>query len=198
MAVTITTALLHLSRRHRALSPCPERALTPAAPPLTGGTLLVNRTRGSGTGTGAVTAGRGTLGGTGIIAGTVAIGRTTGPRAFLAPGTTGVGTLTIKKALKLNPTATFNCQLNSNTVTADKVSAKGVSLNAASQIALSDLGTAVLTSGTVFTIIDNTAATPITGAFGNLANGSTVVVGSNTYLVSYTGGTGNDLTLTVQ
>jgi len=27
---------------------------------------------------------------------------------------------------------------------------------------------------------------------------STLTVGSNTYLVSYTGGTGNDLTLTVQ
>ena len=136
-----------------------------------------------GTGTGPVTVSRSTLGGIGIIAGAVAIGGNTGPRAFLAPGTTGVGTLTIRKALKLNPTATYNCQLDSNTVAADKASAKGVNLNAASQIALSDLGTGVLTAGTVFTIIDNTAATPIVGAFSNLANGGTVVVGSNTYLV---------------
>lgn len=162
------------------------------------GTLLVNSTRGSGTGAGPITVSRSTLGGIGTISGAVTIGSNTGQRAFLSPGTTGIGTLTIKKALKLNATATYNCQLDSNTVTADKVSAKGVTINAASQIALSDLGTGVLTAGTVFTIIDNTANTPIAGAFGNLANGSTVVVGSNTYLVSYTGGTGNDLTLTVQ
>ena len=162
------------------------------------GILLVNNTGGSGTGTGAVTVSRSTLGGIGAISGAVTVGGNSGQAAFLAPGTTGIGTLTIKKSLKFNATGRYACQLDSNTVTADKLSVKGVNINAASQIALSDLGTAVLTAGTVFTIIDNTANTPITGTFANLANGGTVVVGSNTYLVSYTGGTGNDLTLTVQ
>jgi hypothetical protein len=51
--------------------------------------------------------------------------------------------------------------------------------------------------GTVFTAISNTTTTPISGAFGNLADGSTVTVGVNRLQVSYSGGDGNDLTLTV-
>jgi len=38
----------------------------------------------------------------------------------------------------------------------------------------------------------------ISGTFGNLADGSTLTAGRNNLLVSYTGGDGNDLTLTVQ
>ena len=45
--------------------------------------------------------------------------------------------------------------------------------------------------------ISNTAATPISGTFANLANGSTFTVGNNTFQASYEGGDGNDLTLTV-
>ena len=62
---------------------------------------------------------------------------------------------------------------------------------------MTDSGTATLASGTAFILINNTANSPIIGAFSNLADGSTLTVGSNTYLVSYEGGTGNDLTLTV-
>jgi len=47
------------------------------------------------------------------------------------------------------------------------------------------------------TLIANTAATPIGGAFANLPDGSIVVIGSNSYEVDYEGGDGNDLTLTV-
>ncbi|HEU0209889.1 MAG TPA: autotransporter-associated beta strand repeat-containing protein [Candidatus Udaeobacter sp.] len=163
-----------------------------------GGTLLVNNIRGSGTGIGPVTVTTSTLGGIGIIKGAVTVGSNSGPDAYMAPGDVNIGTLTIKKTLKLNKNAIYNCELDSNTATADNVSAKGVSINSLSQIFLSDIGTAVIASGTVFTIIDNTANTPITGTFGNLADGSTLTVGSNTYRVSYEGGSGNDLTLTVQ
>lgn len=162
------------------------------------GALLVNNTRGSGTGSGHVTAVSSTLGGTGIISGAVAVGNNSGPGAFLAPGNGGVGTLTIGRTVKLNKNATYNCEFDSNTATADKISARGVSIHHSAQIVLSDMGTGVLTSGTVFTIIDNTANTPINGTFSNLADGSTLTLGSNTYVVSYEGGTGNDLTLTVQ
>ena len=161
------------------------------------GTLLVNNTRGSGTGTGRVTAGRSPLGGTGIISGAVTIGSNSGPGASLAPGNAGVGTLTIKKTLKLNKNASYNCELDSNTATADNVSARGVAINSAAQIVLSDIGTGVLTAGTVFTIINNTATTPIAGTFINLADGSTLTVGNNTFQANYEGGDGNDLTLTV-
>ena len=51
--------------------------------------------------------------------------------------------------------------------------------------------------GTVFTAISNTSATPISGTFFNLADSSIHTLGQNTYQVSYEGGDGNDLTLTV-
>ncbi len=46
-------------------------------------------------------------------------------------------------------------------------------------------------------MLSNTAATPINGTFANLADGSTLTAGRNKLLVSYTGGDGNDLVLTV-
>ena len=76
--------------------------------------------------------------------------------------------------------------------------ATGVTLNSGALIAIDDLGSSILASGTVVTLISNTGATPITGTFRSLPDNSTLVVGANTYRVSYEGGTGNDLTLTVQ
>ena len=46
-------------------------------------------------------------------------------------------------------------------------------------------------------MIKNTAATPISGTFANLPDGATITSGNNTFQVSYEGGDGNDLTLTV-
>jgi len=54
-----------------------------------------------------------------------------------------------------------------------------------------------LTPGLVFTVIKNTSANPISGAFSNLPDGSTIVLAGNTLQASYEGGDGNDLTLTV-
>jgi hypothetical protein len=45
--------------------------------------------------------------------------------------------------------------------------------------------------------VNNTAGTPISGSFANLADGASVTVGPNNFQVSYEGGDGNDLTLTV-
>ncbi len=50
--------------------------------------------------------------------------------------------------------------------------------------------------GTVFTLIDNDGTDPVTGTFGGLTQGSLLPVGSETFQISYTGGTGNDVTLT--
>jgi hypothetical protein len=93
----------------------------------------------------------------------------------------------------------FVVDLNSTNLTADQVVvAKGVTITHGATSNLVDRGNAVLPPGTSFTIINNVASSKITGSFNNLRDGSTVTVGSNTYLVSYTGGDGNDLTLTVQ
>ncbi len=50
--------------------------------------------------------------------------------------------------------------------------------------------------GQVFTIINNTGANPIVGTFVGLIEGNTLAVGANRFIISYIGGTGNDMTLT--
>jgi len=76
------------------------------------------------------------------------------------------------------------------------VVANGVTINGA-LFSFAALGVGALPAGTVFTVINNTATTPISGTFSNLPDGSTFTVGSNTFQTNYEGGDGNDLTLTV-
>ena len=162
------------------------------------GILLVNNRSGSGTGSGNVRVSGGTFGGAGSVTGAVILGTGSGTGAFLAPGKSGVkpGTLTCQSKLTLKADATYKVTLDSRIAAADKVSALGVSIRNA-LILFNDIGASVIPPGTVFTVIDNTAATPIAGTFSNLADGSTVTVGSNTFQADYQGGDGNDLTLTV-
>lgn len=51
--------------------------------------------------------------------------------------------------------------------------------------------------GQVFTLIDNDATEPVNGTFAGLPQGSTVTAGGVDLQVSYAGGDGNDVTLTV-
>jgi hypothetical protein len=75
--------------------------------------------------------------------------------------------------------------------------ASGVVIETGARIALSGSGHHRLPIGQVFTVISNTAATPISGTFANLPDDSTFTAGPNTYQANYEGGDGNDLTLTV-
>jgi len=79
----------------------------------------------------------------------------------------------------------------------DQIVAKGVTINGGALFSFVSIGNRAIPAGTAFTVIDNTAATAIAGTFSNLADNSTFTAGRNTYLVSYEGGSGYDLTLTV-
>ncbi|MGB8339981.1 MAG: autotransporter-associated beta strand repeat-containing protein [Chthoniobacterales bacterium] len=163
------------------------------------GSLVVNNRSGSGTGSGAVQVNRGTLRGGGTISGAVTVGTGSGHGAVLSPGQSGPRprTLNIQSALTLNSDATYNFGLNSNTGIATRVVTHGVIIISGAIFSFSEFGNGVLSTGAVFTVIDNRAGTPIAGTFSNLADGSIFTVGSNTFLVNYEGGDGNDLTLTV-
>ena len=93
--------------------------------------------------------------------------------------------------------STYKFELKAASGAADKVVANGVTINSGALFSFIDLGSGTLTQGTVFTAIDNTAATAISATFSNLPDGSTFTVGTNSYQVSYSGEDGNDLTLTV-
>ena len=75
--------------------------------------------------------------------------------------------------------------------------ANGVTIDSAAQFNFVATGNKALNLSKVFVAISNTAATPIRGTFANLPDGSSFTVGPNTFQVSYSGGDGNDLTLTV-
>ena len=163
------------------------------------GILEISNQTGSGTGSGPVQVNGGILSGEGFIAGAVTVGTGSGSGAALNPGRSPANprTLTLLSTLNFQDDGTFDCDLNSDTATADQVVANGVTIGAAAAINLSDAGTASLPSGTTLTVINNTAATSISGSFNNLPDSGTISVGSNTFQVSYEGGDGNDLTLTV-
>jgi autotransporter-associated beta strand protein len=166
---------------------------------ITKGTLLVKNTTGSATGTGAVHVNAGTLGGTGKITGAVTVGTGSSSGATLLPGNSATkpGILTISSALTFNSLSTYKCVLSRPTVKASQAVGLGVTINSGVPFIFLDTGTGTLTAGTVFTVINNTSASPIFGTFSNLANGSVFTSNGNNFQASYTGGTGNDLTLTV-
>jgi hypothetical protein len=73
------------------------------------------------------------------------------------------------------------------------ISSGPVTLGASSLLNVSDIGSTPMTSGT-FVLVN--AAGGITGAFSNIAPGTTETVGNNAYTVNYGSG-GDELTLTV-
>ncbi|HEX4667293.1 MAG TPA: autotransporter-associated beta strand repeat-containing protein, partial [Chthoniobacterales bacterium] len=164
------------------------------------GTLLVSNQSGSATGTGAVLVNAGTLGGSGIIAGSATVGAGSGAGAFLAPafGTNKQVTLTLQSSLTLQADAsyTYTFKARKNQSRTDLVIANGIAINNAS-IALQGKTQGRVKLGTLLTVLSNTSANPISGTFSNLADGAVVTVNGNNFQASYTGGDGNDLTLTV-
>ena len=165
------------------------------------GTLVVANTEGSGTGPGPVKVTSGRLGGNGVIAGETRIGTGSGTGAFLAPaaGTTVQATLTIQSALTFNSDATYayTFRANRNRAETDEVIANGVTINSGAMIELNGHTRGAVTQGMVLTLISNTSADPISGTFSNLPDGSIVTINGNNFQASYSGGDGNDLTLTV-
>ncbi len=162
-----------------------------------GSSLFITNRHGSGTGSGNVQVDAGLLGGTGKIAGRVVVGTGSGPGAFLSPGRSAAGTLRLQKTLTFKADATYTCKLNAKKAKADQVVANGVTIESGATFSFQGTAQGTLTQGFVLTVISNTAATPISGTFSNLADGAIVSVNGNNLQASYEGGDGNDLTLTV-
>lgn len=155
-----------------------------------GGMLVVN-----GAGVSPVTVNAGTLGGSGTIAAVLTIGTGAGTGATIAPGNS-VGTLTTTAATSLLSDATYAVEYSSPTPAFDKLVTNGLTLQNA-RLTLTDLGSGTALPTGTWTIVDNTGSGPVSGTFLGLAEGATLVSGVNTFVISYLGGTGNDVTLTV-
>ena len=112
----------------------------------------------------------GTLGGTGKINGAVTVGTGTSSGAILSPGNSATkpGTLTVNNTLTFNSLSTYQCVLNRTRAKASKATALGVTITSNVPFTFVDTGTGTLATGTVFTVINNTSANPISGTFSNL------------------------------
>ncbi len=162
------------------------------------GVLVVTNATGSATGVGKVQVNLGILRGVGKIAGAVTIGNGSNSGATVLGGNSvSPGILTIHSALTFKSFSNYKCALDRGSVKTSQVSALGVIIDSNATFTFVDVGTGTLPVGTVFTVINNTSASPISGTFSNLPNGSIFTSNGNNFKVNYTGGTGNDLTLKV-
>lgn len=163
------------------------------------GILTVNNTDGSATGSGPVQVQPASvLNGSGVIAGTVTVFGASRGLGILEPGTTdSVGQLTTGNRLTFRGGA-YNCTLDRDSAAADTVVARGVKIPNGTFV-LDTIGSLPLPVGAVFTVLNNTSAAPIAGTFNSLPEGSVIQLFNppNNLFVSYAGGDGNDMTLTV-
>ncbi|VTR93771.1 Uncharacterized protein OS=Skermanella stibiiresistens SB22 GN=N825_07995 PE=4 SV=1: Autotrns_rpt: Autotrns_rpt: Autotrns_rpt: Autotrns_rpt: VCBS [Gemmata massiliana] len=152
-----------------------------------GGRLVVDGS--IGTSSGAFVANGATIGGSGTVpAATVNSGGTLAPGG--SPGIISTG------ALSLNSGSIFSVELNGTTVGTqyDQANVTGaVSLGGTLSVTLGF--TPAL--GSTFVITANDGTDAVTGTFTGLAEGATFSVSGQTFQISYVGGTGNDVTLTV-
>jgi autotransporter-associated beta strand protein len=152
------------------------------------GTVLVN-----GLQSGSVhPAGGGILGGTGTVGDIVT---TNGGGGIVAPGDASPGRLTAS-SLALAPGNTLRVKLN-GTAAGSQYDQLAVAGSVAIQGTLEATVGFVPATGSVFRIVDVTGGSPVTGTFAGLPEGTVFTVGTTQLQISYVGGTGNDVTLTV-
>ena len=118
--------------------------------------------------------------------------------AVVAPGNSP-GIITVDGNYTQNLSGALNVEIagsNPATPEFDQLIVNGtVTLGGA--LSVSFLSGYVAPVGTTFRLIDNDGTDAVTGTFSGYAQGSTFTVGYDTFQISYTGGTGNDVVLTV-
>jgi autotransporter-associated beta strand protein len=163
------------------------------------GALVIDNTGGSGTGRGPVQSNIGLVGGSGTIAGAVTMGSGSGTGSILFPstGTQDATTLTIQSSLTFKSDGAYFCRPDTRNAHTDLVVANGVTIEDGAAFLFHPVKNDALPIGTVITIFSNTSAAPIVGSFVGYPEGAIFSFGRNTYQLTYSGGDGNDLTLTV-
>jgi autotransporter-associated beta strand protein len=142
----------------------------------------------------------GTAGLTKTTTGTLALGGThtfTGPLQITAGLLAPQGSTSLSGPLSLSPATTLRHRLNGPAPGTgyDQLTTPGdVTLTNALLELLPAPG---LAAGTAFTLIYQTGPNPITGTFNNLPEGATFTSGGYTWIITYTGGTGNDLVVRI-
>jgi fibronectin-binding autotransporter adhesin len=131
----------------------------------------------------------GTFGGNGTVgAAFQATGGTVAPAAgAVAPATLKVGNTVLGAGATFAPVIGLAGDVTGHLAVTGTVQLLGAALNVTGN---------PLPAGQTFVLIDNDGTDAVTGTFAGLPQGATVTAGGIQYLISYTGGTGNDVTLT--
>ena len=143
----------------------------------------------------------------GTLTGTGSIGNLTGSgKGIIAPGIFASGTSPGKfttTSLSLSSGNTLQMELTGSSSTPvagtdyDQIVVSSGGTVALGSANLSLSTTFAGSAGTVFTIIDNQGTSAVTGIFSGLIEGAIFTANGKDYQISYVGGTGNDVTLTV-
>lgn len=134
-----------------------------------------------------------TLRGAGQVTGAVIAG--SGRTVAAGMDASTIGSLTFNSSLNVS-LATVSLKLDSASGTFDLISANGLTLGNA-VLSLIDIGSGAWLGDSTFTLVNNTSGSGIAGTFLGLDEGSVINVGSNAFTISYAGGTGNDITLSL-
>ncbi len=153
-----------------------------------GGSLSIN-----GTGVSSVFVNAGILNGTGSITKNIQIGTGSGQGATLAPGNS-IGTFTTSASTTLQTDATL--EIEYSLTSSDKLITNGLIVQNAVLKLVDPVTPVSIPMGTSWIIVDNTSNDSVNGIFKDLPEGSEIQQGTNVFKISYTGGSGNDVTLT--
>ncbi len=106
------------------------------------------------------------------------------------------GLITISGDYTQQPSGQLSIELGTTPGTQyDQVDVGG-NVTLAGALNVSDINAFTSTAGETFTIIKNDGSIPVSGTFAGLPEGAIVTVGGRQFQISYTGGDGNDVTLT--
>ncbi len=140
-----------------------------------------------------------TLTNTGILGGTGTVGQisaTTCAGCSVAPGSRDMPGVLRSSSVTLAPGATLRARVNGLVAGTDydQLDAIGsVTLTGSSLVVTNGFNP---DTGASFILINNDGADPVIGTFNALPSGALLTSGAVTYQISYTGGDGNDVTLT--
>ncbi|HQL76427.1 MAG TPA: autotransporter-associated beta strand repeat-containing protein [Phycisphaerae bacterium] len=153
------------------------------------GTLLVTNTTGSATGSGDVLVSAGTLGGDGFIAGTVTVAQDAHLAPGTSPGTLHTGSLILESGsffdVELSPTLWDMVDVTGTVSVDDAI------LN------LILTGSFASYGGSQYMIVQNDGSSDLVeGVFRDLPDGTSFELNGSQFVITYTGGDGNDIVLT--
>ncbi len=144
----------------------------------------------------------GLVGGSGRVADVDVGSNVAATPSTLAPGSAVGNVLTTgAAAFSFGPSARLHIDLPSSTPgTHGRLSVTGAFRpgdNDGGSLYVNPVGNPTPTNGTVFEIVTKTSVGPVTGIFPGLPEGRSVYMGARNGKISYVGGDGNDVTLTV-